>query len=55
MESKVNDLIEQFIQGKASIDEVSMETAKLNLAVSFATTVITTATQTFKEILQIPI
>ncbi|MBT6121077.1 hypothetical protein HOH45_06405 [bacterium] len=55
MEYRVNDLIEQFIQGKASIDEVSMETAKLNLAVSFATTVITTATATFKEIQQTPI
>jgi flagellar hook-basal body complex protein FliE len=55
MEVRVNDLMEQYIQGRASIDEVSIETAKLNLAISFATSVLTSATQTFKEILQMAI
>ncbi len=55
MEFRVNDLIEQFLRGKVSVDEVAMEAAKLNLAVSFATSVVTTATQTFKEVQQIAI
>ena len=55
MEFKVNNMIEQFIEGKVSIDEVSIEMSKLNLAISFATTVITTASQTFKEITQLSI
>ena len=55
MEYRVNDLTEQYIEGKVSLDEVSVETMKLNLAVSFATTVLSSATQTFKEITQIAI
>ena len=55
MEFRVNDLIDKFMQGQATIDEVSIETSKLNLAVSFATTVITTATTTFKELTQMQI
>ncbi|RAP33539.1 hypothetical protein DID75_01880 [Candidatus Marinamargulisbacteria bacterium SCGC AG-410-N11] len=55
LEFKVNDLTEQYVQGKASIDEVSIEATKLNLAVSFATTVITTASQTFMEITKMQI
>jgi flagellar hook-basal body complex protein FliE len=51
MEFKVNDLTEQYIRGEASIDEVSMETAKLNLSISFVTTVITQTKDTLKEIL----
>ncbi len=55
LDFRVNDLTEQFAQGKVSIDEVSMEMTKLNLAISFATTVLSTASQTFKEIYQIAI
>ncbi len=55
MERHVNDLMEQYIQGRASIDEVSIETTKLNLAISFASSVITSATQTLKEITQMAI
>jgi len=55
MEFRVNDLIEQYIQGKVSIDEVAIETNKLNLAISFMTTVISSATQTFKELTQMSI
>ena len=50
MDYRVNDLTEQYIQGKVSIDEVSFETMKLNLAVSFATTILSSATQAFNEI-----
>lgn len=55
MEYRVNDLIEQFIQGKVSIDEVAIETNKLNLAITFMTTVVSSATQTFKELTQMSI
>jgi hypothetical protein len=55
MEIRVNDLIEQYIQGKVSIEEVSTETAKLSMAISFATTVITQITTTFKEIQNLPV
>ena len=50
MDYRVNDLTEQYIQGKVSIDEVSFETMKLNLAVSFASTILSSSTQAFKEI-----
>ena len=54
-ESKVNDLIEQFVEGKVSEDEVVLETTKLNLAISMITTIVQSAVQTFKEIQQIPV
>ena len=54
-EMRVNDLIEQYVQNKASIDEVSIETQKLSLSISFVTSVITSATTTFKEILQMQV
>jgi len=55
MEFKVNDLIEGHIKGEVSIDEVSIETSKLNLAMSFVTTVLSSATQTFKELTQMAV
>lgn len=55
LEYKVNDLTEQFIRGEVSVDEVSIEVTKLNLAISFVTTVISSASQTFKEITQMQI
>ena len=48
-EFEVNRLIERYIDGDVSIDEVSMATTKLNLTISFATTLITTISQTFNE------
>ena len=53
MEYRVNDLTEQYIEGKISLDEVSVETMKLNLAVSFITTLLSSATQSLKEVTQI--
>lgn len=55
LEMRVNDLTEQYINGQVSIDEVSIEMTKLNLAISFATTVISTAATTFKELTQLNI
>lgn len=55
IEYRVNDLTEQYIQGKVSLDEVSVETMKLNLVVSFATTVLSSGTQAFKEITNLAI
>ena len=55
MEIRVNDLTEGYVRGEVSIDEVSMEMTKLNLAISFATTVLSTASQTLKELTQLAI
>jgi hypothetical protein len=55
MEVKVNDLTEGYVRGEVSIDEVSIEMSKLNLAMSFATTVLSTASQTLKELTQLAI
>ncbi len=54
-EFKVNDLMDGFVKGEVSEDEVVLETAKLNLAVSMVTTIVQSAVQTFKEIQQIPV
>ena len=54
-EAKVNDLMNQFIKGTISEDEVVVETAKLNLSISMVTTIVQSAVQTFKEIQQIPV
>jgi len=55
LDFKVNNLTEKYVRGEASIDEVSVEMTKLNLAVSFATTLLSSATGAFKEITQIAI
>ncbi|RAP28743.1 hypothetical protein DID76_04435 [Candidatus Marinamargulisbacteria bacterium SCGC AG-414-C22] len=55
LDRRVNDLTEQFMRGEVSVDEVGFEMSKLNLAISFATTVLSSATQTFKEITQLAI
>lgn len=54
-EFHVNKLMQEYIDGKVSIEEVSIETTKLNLAISFASTVISTASQTFKELISMQI
>ena len=54
-EFRVNDLMDGFVKGEVSEDEVVLETAKLNLAVSTVTTIVQSAVQTFKEIQQIPV
>lgn len=54
-EARVNDLMDRFIKGTVSEDEVVLETAKLNLSISMVTTIVQSAVQTFKEIQQIPV
>ena len=54
-EFRVNDLMNQFVEGKISEDEVVLETAKLNLSISMVTTIVQSAVQTFKEIQNIPV
>ena len=54
-EYRVNDLIEGFVAGTVSEDDVIIETAKLNLAMSMITTIMQSAVQTFKEIQQIAV
>lgn len=49
-EFRVNDLTEQYLAGKVSIDEVSIETTKLNMAMTFATTVVQAAATMLKEL-----
>ena len=39
-EARVNNLMDDFIKGKISEDEVVLETAKLNLAISMVTTIV---------------
>lgn len=55
VEFKNNDLIQQYAQGKASIDDVMISTSQLTLAMSLATTMVQTAVTTFKEIQQMPV
>lgn len=54
-EFKVNNLMDGFIEGTVSEDEVILETAKLNLSISMVTTIVQSAVTTFKEIQQIPV
>ena len=54
-EFKVNDLMEGFVDGRVSEDEVIVETAKLNLSMQMVTTIVQSAVQSFKEILQIAV
>ena len=54
-EFRVNNLMDQFVEGKISEDEVVLETAKLNLSISMVTTIVQSAVQTFKEIQNIPV
>ncbi|RAP31989.1 hypothetical protein DID77_04845 [Candidatus Marinamargulisbacteria bacterium SCGC AG-439-L15] len=54
-EFKVNDLIERFVQGQVTEDEVIIETAKFNLIMSMIVSIVQSAIQEFKTIQQIPI
>jgi flagellar hook-basal body complex protein FliE len=54
-EIRANTLMNEFIKGNVSEDEVVLETAKLNLAISMVTTIVQSTVQTFKEIQQIPV
>ena len=55
LEFRANDLIDGYIQGTVTEDEVVIETAKLKLAMSMVTNIVQTVVQTFKEIQNIPV
>ena len=54
-EFRMNNLIDAFVDGKVSEDQVVLETAKLNLSISMVTTIVQNVVTTFKEIQNIPI
>ena len=54
-ERNAEGLIQDYIQGKAGLDEVMIEIEKANLSINLALTVINTSVQTFKEIMQMPV
>ncbi|NQY74438.1 MAG: hypothetical protein HRT90_06710 [Candidatus Margulisbacteria bacterium] len=55
MEAENNRLIKRYLRGKATVDEVSVSTSKLNLAMQLATTVLTTSVQTFTQLQNTPL
>lgn len=55
IEFKTNDLIKKYSEKKASVEDVMLSVNELSLAISLASTVVTTAVQSFKEIQQMPI
>lgn len=50
MEHKTNDLIQQYVDRKASVEEVTMATAQLNVSVTLLSTVMSSLSQSFKEL-----
>jgi flagellar hook-basal body complex protein FliE len=54
-EVATDTLINNYIAGDASIEEVILATNKLSLAIQLAVTVVNTTVQTFKEIQQMPV
>ena len=54
-EFNANLLTDKYLKGEADITEVMIATSKLNIAVQLAVTTVTSAVNTFKEILQMPV
>ncbi|MFC1751939.1 flagellar hook-basal body complex protein FliE [Thermoproteota archaeon] len=50
MEKRADWLMEQYVLGKASIEELTIEKTKVSVALSFAVTLVNQITQSFKEI-----
>jgi len=50
MEHKTNDLIQRYVDRKASVEEVTMATAQLNVSMTLLSTVMSSFSQSFKEI-----
>ncbi len=50
MEKKTNDLIQRYVDRKASVEEVTMATAKLNVSITLLSTVMSSLSQSFKEL-----
>jgi len=50
MEKRADQLMERFARGEASIEELTIEKAKVGVAISFAVTLVTQVTQSFNEL-----
>ncbi|MSR89099.1 MAG: hypothetical protein EXS67_05555 [Candidatus Margulisbacteria bacterium] len=50
MEQRSDQLMEQYARGEISIEEMSIEKAKVSVALSFAVTLVTQVTQAFNEL-----
>lgn len=55
VEFNANNLISDYIAGKAELSDVMVASAKMSIAVQLAVTAITSTVNTFKEITQIAI
>lgn len=55
MEFQTNQLINDYVAGKATMQDVMTQTAKMNIAVQLAVTVTTSTVTAFKEITQMPV
>lgn len=55
IENDANLKIQQFTEGKADLADVMIATAKMNLTVQLAVTVVTSVVNTFKEMTQMQI
>jgi flagellar hook-basal body complex protein FliE len=53
-EFRANELINDYIAGRAELSDVMVATSKMSITVQLAVSVITTAVSTFKEITQMP-
>jgi flagellar hook-basal body complex protein FliE len=54
-ERTANDLIDRYVKGQADLQDVMVETSKLNIMVQLAVTTINLAVTTFKEITQMQV
>jgi flagellar hook-basal body complex protein FliE len=55
MENQTNTMIDQYVKGQTTLQEVMAQTAKLNIAIQAAVTVTTQAVNAFKEITQMSV
>ncbi|MEK6557331.1 MAG: flagellar hook-basal body complex protein FliE [Candidatus Margulisiibacteriota bacterium] len=54
-EIRSEQLIQNYIQGTASLEETMIEIEKANLSINLALTVVNSGVQTLKEIMQMPV
>jgi len=54
-ERTANDLIDRYVKGQADLQDVMVQTSKLNILVQLAVTTINLAVTTFKEITQMQV
>jgi flagellar hook-basal body complex protein FliE len=54
-ERTANDLIDKYVKGQADLQDVMVQTSKLNILVQLAVTTINLAVTTFKEITQMQV